>query len=328
MKVSVIIPCHNYGHFLPETLNSLVLQTYPNWEALIIDDGSDDCTPHVASNWMKKDPRINYFRLEKGGVSRARNHGLSLCQGDFIQFLDADDLLSPEKIELQLAAFRKFPDLDLTYTENYYFPDEEPQLRYLDQEFTNRIWLRKFSGSAAYALENLIQNNLAVVSSPMIRKDLALATGGFSEDFAFCEDWKFWFQCVLLGAKIRFVSHPDAYTLIRVHKKSVSQNLRSMQYGEMKLRAWLEDQLKQNQYLSQREKRHLLQLNKSRKSLLVKHMIYLSPLSDLDHLIEIGKLIPWYQVLLYYLKALNRKRKNNRKTHAIHRHNHSVQRTK
>lgn len=328
MKVSVIIPCHNYGHFLPDTLHSLLSQTYPNWEALIIDDGSEDSTPHIVEYWKEKDPRIRYFRQEKEGVSKARNLGLSLSTGDLIQFLDADDLLSPEKIEIQVNEFRNHPGLDLSYTENFYFPDGNTQQLYLDQEFTNRKWLRQFSGHGAYALENLIQNNLAVISSPMIRKELALRIGGFSTDFSHCEDWKFWLQCGLEGANIHFSSHPKAYTLIRVHAKSVSQNLKNMQYGELKLRAWLDGELRVNPSLSGKEKTKLKRLNQSRRSLLVKHMIYLNSLRDRDHLMEMKRLVPWYLLLLFYIKALNHKRKNIHKIYASHRYHPIVQRTK
>ena len=328
MKVSVIIPCFNYGHFLPETLQSLVSQTYPNWEALVIDDGSEDSTPHLMAFWKERDPRIRYFRQEKGGVSKARNLGLTLSTGDLIQFLDADDLLSPEKIEIQVTEFRRNPGLDISYTENFYFPDGSPQLRYLDQEFTDRNWLRKFSGYGAYALENLIQNNLAVISSPMVKKELTLRFGGFSTDFSHCEDWKFWLQCALEGARIHFASHSQAFTLIRVHAKSVSQNVKIMQYGELKLRAWLERELKATSSLTEKEKNGLIWLNQSRRTLLVKHMIYLNSLTDLSHLREMKQLVPWYLLLLFYVKALNHKRKKNHKIHASHRHYPIVQRAK
>lgn len=309
MKVSIIIPCHNYGHFLPDSLNSILHQTYPNWEVLIIDDGSTDATSIIAENFLAKDPRIKYFRQEKGGVSKARNLGISKSTGDFIQFLDADDMISPEKIEIQLEAFANQPDLDLCYTENFYFRDGNPNQRYLDQEFQNREWFSRFSGSGEYAIAQLIENNLAVISSPMITKKLALKTGGFSETSTHCEDWKFWFQCVFEGAKIKFIHNPEAYTLIRVHGRNTSQNQKTMQYGELELRRWMDKKLATVDYLSPLQRIHLQKLNKERTTVFVKNLIYSGPLPDSRQLLAMSKYFPWHRLFIYFLKAVNRKRK-------------------
>lgn len=309
MKVSIIIPCYNYGHFLAECLQSLVDQTYPNWEALVIDDGSSDSTPHVGKFWSEKDPRIQYFSIKNGGVSKARNFGLSQARGQFIQFLDADDLLSPDKMEIQLEAFRRDPKLDLTYTENFYFQDERPGLLFLDQELTDRDWMHRFSGSGAKALSHLIQNNLAVISSPILKKELAQKVGGFAQGIAHTEDWRFWIECVLNGAKIKFVSDSLAYTLIRVHSSSVSQNILRMQYGELALRAWIAKQLAGFNGISSKEKSQLLKVNFNRRTQLIKHIMYLGPINSLTHLKSMATLIPWWKVGWFYLKTLNRKRK-------------------
>ncbi|GMQ31551.1 glycosyltransferase family 2 protein [Algoriphagus confluentis] len=312
MKVSIIIPCYNYGHYLPDCINSILNQTYPNWEAWIIDDGSLDCTPQVGQFWAQKDSRIHYKRQKNLGVSRARNFGVELCTGELIQFLDADDLLSPEKLEVQVREFAQNKSIDISYTENFYFQDGNPNEFYLDQEFNNRDWLRRFSGSGEKALSNLILNNLAVISSPLIKKDLVLKTGGFQEKIAHTEDWQFWLQCVLAGANVKFIAHSRAYTLIRVHPRSVSQNITKMQYGELALRTWLDNELRKSEKLNHREKLILIRSNLHRKALLVKHMMYLGPLNNWNHLLEISRLIPWYKVIWFYLKALNRKRKNKK----------------
>ena len=328
MKVSIIIPTYNYGHYLPECFRNLQDQTYPNWEALVVDDGSQDGTRQVCLHWQEKEPRIKYIYQENAGVSKARNLGISKCTGDFIQFLDADDLISPEKIELQLDLFQAYPDIDLIYTENYYFPDGEPHIRYPDQEFSGRDWLRRFSGSRTYALDNLIQNNLAVVSSPLLRRSLLNKAGYFPTDIAHTEDWQFWFQCVLAGANIRFLPNPKACTLIRVHHQSVSQNIQHMQYGELNLRNWLNGKIENCDFLNPEEKDRLIELNEARKKLLVKHIMYHGPLNSTSHLKEMAKLIDWPTAIWYYIKALNFKRRSSRKSHAKHRYNHTVQRTK
>lgn len=103
-KVSIIVPCYNQAQFLPEALQSVLNQTYENWECIIVNDGSPDNTKEVAQKWVKKDPRFIYLFKENGGLSSARNAGLNIANGDFIQFLDADDCLDERKFELSLKA--------------------------------------------------------------------------------------------------------------------------------------------------------------------------------------------------------------------------------
>ena len=104
--ISVIVPCYNQAHFLDETLNSILNQSYTNWECIIVNDGSPDNTENIAKKWMKKDQRFKYISKENGGLSSARNHGLKVAKGDFIQFLDSDDLLSFDKFKKSINAFK------------------------------------------------------------------------------------------------------------------------------------------------------------------------------------------------------------------------------
>lgn len=104
--VSIIIPCYNQGHFLHETLESVLNQTYSNWECIIVNDGSTDITDEVAKEWLIKDTRFKYIYKENGGLSSARNAGLKVAKGDFIQFLDADDYLDSRKLEFSLNAIQ------------------------------------------------------------------------------------------------------------------------------------------------------------------------------------------------------------------------------
>lgn len=104
-KISIIVPAYNQEKFLGECLESVYHQTYENWECLIIDDGSTDGTSQVGKHWENKDQRFQYFYKKNGGLSSARNFGLSKIKGDFIQFLDSDDILKKEKLKksIQLA---------------------------------------------------------------------------------------------------------------------------------------------------------------------------------------------------------------------------------
>ncbi|RYX81126.1 glycosyltransferase family 2 protein, partial [bacterium] len=91
--VTIITPCYNYGKFLAEALDSLLLQTYSNWECIIVNDGSIDNTDEVALQYTAKDQRFKYINQKNGGLPNARNSALKIAQGKYIQLLDADDLL-------------------------------------------------------------------------------------------------------------------------------------------------------------------------------------------------------------------------------------------
>lgn len=100
--VSIIVPCYNQAAFLDQCLQSVLVQTYQNWECLLINDGSTDKTEEIAKNWVAKDSRFKYFYQKNSGVSTTRNFGIEQSNGEFIQFLDGDDFLHPEKLQKSL----------------------------------------------------------------------------------------------------------------------------------------------------------------------------------------------------------------------------------
>lgn len=100
--VSVIIPCFNQARYLPDAVESVRSQSHANWECIIVDDGSSDDTARIAAQLAAADARVRWVRQENRGLAGARNRGLEEARGDYIQFLDADDLLRPDKLDLQL----------------------------------------------------------------------------------------------------------------------------------------------------------------------------------------------------------------------------------
>ncbi|MCK6601562.1 MAG: glycosyltransferase [Bacteroidetes bacterium] len=105
--VSIIIPCYNYGHFLGEALDSVLNQTFQDWEAIIVDDGSTDNSKEVAVAYENKDSRFRYIFQSNSGTSAAKNNGLKNASGRFIQFLDADDYLFPRKLAVQVESLNQ-----------------------------------------------------------------------------------------------------------------------------------------------------------------------------------------------------------------------------
>ena len=120
--VSCIVPAFNGERFLAEAIESILAQSYSNVPIIVVDDGSTDATPQVAARF---EDRITYVRQENAGPATARNRGLKEVEGEFIAFLDADDLWEENKLERQLARFRERPELSYSVTMTQNFWEEE-----------------------------------------------------------------------------------------------------------------------------------------------------------------------------------------------------------
>lgn len=118
--ITCIVPVYNGERFLAETLDSILNQTYGRREVLVIDDGSTDGTPDIMAGYGD---RVRHIRQEHAGQEEARNHGVREARGDFIAFLDADDLWHREKLALQVVAFRERPELGACFTRARNFKD-------------------------------------------------------------------------------------------------------------------------------------------------------------------------------------------------------------
>lgn len=116
--ISCIVPVYNGELYLREAIDSILAQTYRPLEIIVVDDGSTDATPDVVAGYGD---RLRYIRQPNAGPGAARNHGLNLAQGEFIAFLDADDLWHPDKLARQMTRFLNRPDLDLCITYAQHF---------------------------------------------------------------------------------------------------------------------------------------------------------------------------------------------------------------
>lgn len=116
IKISIIVPCYNQAEFLDECLTSVFNQTYTDWECIIVNDGSPDHTEELALKWCERDPRFSYTYKENGGLSSARNIGLSKVSGDWIQFLDSDDLLPNNRFKNLVERINSIDEVDIIIT--------------------------------------------------------------------------------------------------------------------------------------------------------------------------------------------------------------------
>lgn len=309
-KVSIIIPTFNYGDFLPETIKSLQDQTHQNWEAIFVDDGSTDNTEQSIAPFLLKDERLRYIKQENQGVSVARNRGLKEATGEFIQFLDADDLLSPSKLKSQLQYHQENPDTLISYTDCFYFRSDNKLELFPDFDLKGKEWMVKLKGDKFELIEGLVKSNIVVISSPMLHKSVLDKVTGFQADWKHSEDWHFWASLAFNEIPFHYITDPNAYTLIRVHQKSVSSNRLNMTFGEIRFRNYIHNKIEEADFLNLSEKKKLIKSNNHVKTELLKYCMYHGPMHDLQHLSKLVEYSSVSTVFKLYLKGLNYKRKS------------------
>lgn len=178
VTVSVIIPAHNAGRTIEETLQSVFAQTWRGFEVIVVNDGSTDATarvlaPHIAAG------RIVYLETANGGPSGARNCGIARARGEFIAFLDADDLWLPDKLEKQLRRFEQTPQIGLVYTDMVNFSR--------NGEGATTLFQQK-QPVAGRILDRLFFGNFILTSTVLVRKAALHAVGGFDPNLWVNED--------------------------------------------------------------------------------------------------------------------------------------------
>lgn len=222
--ITVIVPTHNYGLYIAETLESLLQQTYPHWKCLIIDDGSVDNTREIVLAYEARDSRFYYIYQDNQGVSAARNAGLAQAKGEYIQFLDADDLLPTNKFALHVDYLRQNPTVDIVYSDVRYFLSTDKGKLSRSFDMGDVEWIPKVDDAPEVAFWHLLHGNIMPIQAPLSKASLFHEVGLFDATIKYCEDWDYWVRCVVAGGKIRFLDAAEAISLVRVHQTSASQN--------------------------------------------------------------------------------------------------------
>jgi glycosyltransferase involved in cell wall biosynthesis len=230
-EVSVIIPCYNYGRFLQETVGSLQKQSYQKWEAIIVDDGSVDDTASCVAALAQQDARVRYVYQVNQGVSAARNRGVSLARGEFVLFLDADDLLTPEKLQSHVEHFRRCPRVSISYSKFRYFSDSRPDVYFSNYGLDScREWSRPVSGLGRKSFPVFVRKNNLPLQAAAFRHSLLREVGLFDQGMRALEDWDYLLRCILRGAYMECLKDKDSMTLIRVHPGSATRNIAFTDY--------------------------------------------------------------------------------------------------
>jgi glycosyltransferase involved in cell wall biosynthesis len=238
--VSVIVPTYNYGSFIGETLECLRAQTYENWECLVVDDGSTDDTADVVARFMRDDKRFKFLRQQNARQAAAKNNGLRNCAGEYIQFLDADDMIEPEKLEKHVGYLEAHPDVDIVYGSARYFRTENPGERLSTTWGDDKPWMPGISGSGKEVLLSLVRRNFLVINAALVRSSTVEAVGPFDERLPPAEDWDYWLRCAAAGARFSFDDPPGTLALVRWHPTSSSQDRRRMYASMLLMREKLE----------------------------------------------------------------------------------------
>ena len=217
MKVSIIVTCYNQEVFFDETLSSIARQTYTDWEWIIIDDGSTDTSGQIAKKWQEKDSRFLYFYKKNGGVSNARNMGLSKVTGDFIQFLDGDDTIQPTKLEESIKLFID-KGCDIVVTNFYEMKGKEERPPFCDltkYEFIYKNILLRWD----------IDFNIPIHCFLFTRAIIGNTI--FEETIFAKEDWIMWIKIFKKSPKVLFIDSP--LVMYRIHDQNATRNRELME---------------------------------------------------------------------------------------------------
>jgi glycosyltransferase involved in cell wall biosynthesis len=212
--VSAIIPCYKQAHYLGRAVDSVLSQTYSSIEVIVIDDGSPDDVGAVTAAYAR-DSRVRVIRQENQGLAAARNRGAAEAQGTYLQFLDSDDWIHPQKFAIQVAALEADPSVGFVYSDFYmvyndtHVSDEwsaSKSLGVLEPEIFNTLWL----------------NNCVANMTVLLRRDWFDRSGGFDTTPVLTEDYEMWMRLTALGCRVHYI--PERLGYYRQHASSMTQD--------------------------------------------------------------------------------------------------------
>lgn len=220
-KVTVVIPAYNAERYLGETLASVFAQTVQPYEIIVVDDGSQDGTEMVVRSFGD---RIRYIRQQNQGISGARNTAIREATGDWIAFLDADDLMLPRKLERQIAAIEANPHLLFVYSGfAYLYPDGSTQE--MPAVSARDLW------------PTLRYRQPILPSTSIVRRSALEEEGGFKRVTRryFPEDWDLWFRLIRRHTASAFHEVPEVLTMYRWWENNTSKNFMPMADAKLEL---------------------------------------------------------------------------------------------
>lgn len=217
--ISVIIPVFNGEATLGETIDSVLNQTFSDFELLIIDDGSSDHTPEISQSF--RDYRLHYQRYENAGPATSRNRGAAIARGHYLSFIDADDRWTPDKLEQQWQALETHPDAAVAYSWTNYIDEAGDLIRtgsHLDVTSDSNGQPQAADVLAYLLLGDFLENG----SNVLLRRDAFERVQGFDPSLTVAHDWDLFLR---LAARYFFICVPQAQIQYRLSKTSISSQI-------------------------------------------------------------------------------------------------------
>lgn len=219
-KVSIIVCSYNYEKYISETINSIINQTYDNWEMIIVDDGSSDNSINIIKNYEKNDSRIHlytHYNNQNKGLAESIKLGLTKVTGEYLVFLESDDYLKNSYLQLKIDTFRKNPDIGFLYnnielvgTKNAYFKKRKSIINEI-----NHYW--KINNFPHYVSDNFYLRNIVPTFSCVMLKTFLIKNCIFNSPKDSWIDWFLWAQ---ISNNTKFYYINDKLTFWRVHENS------------------------------------------------------------------------------------------------------------
>lgn len=220
MTISVIIPVFNGEKTIAKTIDSVLHQSFTDLEILVINDGSTDSTEQVVKSFQ--DSRIKILSYSNAGLSASRNRGIEQASGDFVSFIDADDLWTEDKLQAQYESLMQNKKAVVAYSWTNYI-DANNKIIKAGMKVT-------FEGDVFARL--LVSNFLENGSNPLIYRHVFNNVGGFDESLKAAEDWDMWLR---LAAEYEFACVQKAQILYRVSHNSMSTKLKQQELASLKV---------------------------------------------------------------------------------------------
>ena len=215
--VSVVMPVYNGERFLAEAIDSILTQTFSDFEFIIVDDGSTDCSPEIIQAYDERDARVSFVQLaENMGEAGARNAGIAVAKGDFIAAMDCDDISLPERLRMQVDYMEAHPDIGgVGVGAAVVYEDLTPRFTYTLPTCHPLILLSMMVGGSAL-----------LYASIMVRREFFAEAGGYDPKFRSAPDFELFLRMVWENG-IRYANLPTLLYLYRRHEASISHNRQS-----------------------------------------------------------------------------------------------------
>lgn len=232
--ISIIIPTYNRAKLIPETLDSVLIQTYENWECIIVDDDSSDNTQKVVNGFMKKDSRFQYYQRpidRSKGANACRNYGFEKSKGEYVQFFDSDDIMHPNHLKLKVEVLKSKKELHLCtcHTQNFHSSFEASNLGEVSKNVpTGNIY------------EDYILGKCSILMiTPIWRRSVLEKKTLFDEDLMQSQDMELYSRILLKHENIEIL--PEILIYVRRNNDSIStlkgkMNIHLDSYLEVKRR--------------------------------------------------------------------------------------------